>query len=80
MIKISQAITKNFIQKGMFHMAQLNQMELQNLRHMLGAHDTACEKMQTYAQQATDPQIKSFFEKSAQDAKSTKQQLMTFLQ
>lgn len=61
-------------------MAQLNQMELQNLRHMIGAHDTACEKMQTYAQQATDQQVKQFFEKSVEDAKCTKQQLMTFLQ
>ena len=55
-------------------------MELQNLRHMVGAHDTACEKLQTYAQQATDPQVKAYFEKSLQSAKSTKQQLMGFLQ
>ena len=61
-------------------MSQLNQMELQNLRHMVGAHDTACEKLQTYAQQATDPQVKAYFEKSLQSAKSTKQQLMGFLQ
>lgn len=60
-------------------MSELNQVELQNLRHMLGAHDTACEKLQTYAQQATDPQVRSFFEKSVQDAKNTKQQLLTFL-
>lgn len=61
-------------------MSQLNQMELQNLRHMIGAHDTAREKMQTYAQQATDQEVKAFFEKSAKDAENTKQQLMTFLQ
>ncbi|HAH78266.1 MAG TPA: hypothetical protein DEB16_02115 [Ruminococcaceae bacterium] len=61
-------------------MTQLNQMELQNLRHLVGAHDTACEKLQTYAQQATDPQVKAYFEKSLQGAKSTKQQLMNFLQ
>lgn len=60
-------------------MSQLNQVELQNLRHLIGAHDTACQKMQTYAQQATDPQVKAFFEKSAQNAQQTKQQLMTFL-
>lgn len=60
-------------------MSQLNQVELQNLRHLIGAHDTACEKMQTYAQQATDPQVKSFFSKAAQDAMSTKQKLMSFL-
>lgn len=60
-------------------MSQLNQIELQNLRHIIGAHDTAHQKLQTYAQQATDPQVKAFFEKSAQDAQNTKQKLMTFL-
>ncbi len=60
-------------------MSQLNQMELQNLRHMIGAHETAYQKMQTYAQQASDPQVKAYFEKSAQSAQSTKQKLMTFL-
>ncbi len=60
-------------------MSQLNQMELQNLRHLIGAHDTAYQKMQTYAQEASDPQIKSYFEKSAQGAMNTKQKLMTFL-
>lgn len=61
-------------------MAQLNQMELQHLRHLIGAHETASQKMQTYAQQATDPQVKSYFEKSAKDAQNTKQKLMSFLQ
>ena len=61
-------------------MSQLNQVELQNLRHLIGAHDTAYQKMQAYAQQATDPQIKAYFQKSAQDAQSTKQQLLSFLQ
>lgn len=60
-------------------MGQLNLVELQNLRHLIGAHDTACEKMKTYAEQSTDQQVKSFFEKSAQDAQSVKQQLMSFL-
>lgn len=60
-------------------MSQLNQIELQNLRHLIGAHDTAYEKMKTYAQQATDTQVKAYFEKSAQDAQNTKQQLMSFL-
>ena len=60
-------------------MSQLNQIELQNLRHIIGAHDTECEKMQVYAQQATDPQVKSYFEKSLKDAQTTKQQLLSFL-
>lgn len=61
-------------------MSQLNQSELQNLRHLIGAHDTAHQKMQSYAQHAQDPQVKAYFEKSAQDAQNTKQQLMSFLQ
>ncbi|MFT8887528.1 MAG: hypothetical protein ABF449_05225 [Ethanoligenens sp.] len=60
-------------------MSQLNQMELQNLRHMIGSHESAYQKLQDYAQQANDPQIKAFFEKSAQGAQSTKQKLMSFL-
>ncbi|MCX7615342.1 MAG: hypothetical protein N2Z65_06275 [Clostridiales bacterium] len=60
-------------------MSQLNHVELQSLRHLIGAHDNAVQKYQTYAQQCTDPQIKTYFEKSAQDAQKTKQQLMTFL-
>lgn len=60
-------------------MTQLNQMELQNLRHLIGAHETAYQKLSTYAQQCTDPQVKQLFQKSAQDAQNTKQKLMTFL-
>lgn len=58
---------------------QINQIELQNLRHLIGSHETAFQKLQTYAQQAMDPQVKQMFEKSAQDAKNTKQKLMSFL-
>ncbi|WP_129599827.1 hypothetical protein [Anaerophilus nitritogenes] len=61
-------------------MTQLNQLELQNIRHLIGSHETAYQKLQSYAQQATDPQIKQMFQQSAQDAQNTKQQLMSFLQ
>jgi len=60
-------------------MTQLNQQELQNLRHLIGSHETSAKKLQSYAQQATDPQVKQLFTKSAQDAQNTKQQLMSFL-
>ncbi|HHV59363.1 MAG TPA: hypothetical protein GXX49_03540 [Clostridiaceae bacterium] len=60
-------------------MAQLNQLELQNLRHLIGSHETAYQKLQTYAQQATDPKIKQMFQQSAQSAQNTKQKLMQFL-
>ena len=60
-------------------MAYLNQIELQHLRHLIGAHETAYQKLNTYSAQAVDPQIKQIFTKSAQDALNTKQKLMSFL-
>lgn len=60
-------------------MANLNQMELQNLRHLIGAQDTSYQKLNNYATQAVDPQIKQMFTKSAQDALNCKQKLLSFL-
>lgn len=60
-------------------MPNLSQVELQHLRHLIGAHTTAYEKLNTYSSQAVDPQIKQMFSKSAQDALNTKQKLMSFL-
>lgn len=60
-------------------MANLNQLELQNLRHLIGAHCTIEKKLNFYAQQCTDPQLKQMLTKDAQDAKTNKDKLMTFL-
>lgn len=60
-------------------MSDLNQVELQNLRHLIGAHETAYQKLNAFSSQAVDPQIKQLFTKSAQDALNTKQKLMSFL-
>lgn len=60
-------------------MSNLTQVELQNLRHIIGAHETAYQKLNAYASQATDTQIKEMFSKSAQDALNTKQKLIGFL-
>jgi len=60
-------------------MANLNQVELQNLRHLIGAHDTSYQKLNNYANQCVDPQIKQMFTKAAQDSLDTKQKLLTFL-
>ena len=54
-------------------MANLTQVELQNLRHLIGAHETSYAKLTTYADASVDPQIKQMFTKSAQDALNTKQ-------
>ena len=60
-------------------MANLSQVELQNLRHLIGAQDTTYDKLTTYADNAVDPQIKLIFNKSAQDTLNTKQKLLYFL-
>ena len=59
-------------------MEEISILDLQNLRHLNGGCDTNHCKMQAYAQEATDMKIKQFFEKSAQSALQTKQQLMQF--
>ncbi len=61
-------------------MANLSELELQNLRHLIGGYDTTHCKMKEYAAGATDSQVKQFFEKGAQSAMNNKQQLMKFLQ
>ena len=60
-------------------MPNLNQAELQHLRHLIGAHETSYQKLNTYASQCVDPQIKQMFTKAAQDSLNTKQKLLTFL-
>ena len=60
-------------------MTNLTQVELQNLRHLIGAHETAYQKLNAFSTQAVDPQIKQIFTKSAQDALNTKQKLLSFL-
>ena len=60
-------------------MAKLTHVELQNLRHLIGAQDTNYQKLTNYANTCVDPQIKQLFTKSAQDSLNTKQKLMSFL-
>jgi hypothetical protein len=61
------------------HMSNITQLELQNLRHLIGAHDTTHCKLTAYAAAAMDEQVKQYFTKSAQCAMDTKQKLMGFL-
>lgn len=61
-------------------MANLSELDLQNLRHLMGGYDTTHCKMKEYAEGATDPKVKQFFEKGAKSAMENKQALMKFLQ
>ena len=60
-------------------MSTLNQMELQNLRHFIGAQEISYNKLINYADNSVDPQIKQVFNKAAQDALNSKQKLISFL-
>ena len=57
----------------------LAELELQNLRHLIGGYDTPHCKMQEYAECAQDAKVKQFFEKGAKSAMENKQALMDFL-
>lgn len=61
-------------------MANLNELELQNLRHLIGGHCTIEKKLTDYAEQCTDPELKDMLMKDAEDAKASKAKLMQFLQ
>ena len=60
-------------------MANLTQIELRNLRHLICMEDTAFKKLSNYADYAVDPQIKQVFNKAAQDALNGKTKLVSFL-
>ncbi|MCY6485137.1 hypothetical protein OW763_12390 [Clostridium aestuarii] len=60
-------------------MEQLNQMELQNLRHLIGSHQTMNCKLNDYANQCQDQQIKQMFQQAAASAQQTAQNLMGLL-
>lgn len=60
-------------------MANISEIDLQNLRHLIGGLENDQLKMADYATQCTDQEVKQFFQQSAQSAGETKQQLMQFL-
>lgn len=61
-------------------MTNLTELDLQNLRHLILGCETNHCKMQEYSKTVQDPKVQQFFQKSAQSAMQTKQQLMQFLQ
>lgn len=61
-------------------MSNLNQLELQNLRMLIGEQENSYAKLIHYADTAVDPQIKQILNKAAQDALNSKEKLMSFLE
>lgn len=60
-------------------MAQITEIDLQNLRHLIGDCENSYCKMTAYANDATDAKVKQFFKNAATDATNNKKELMTFL-
>ena len=65
--------------KEEFFMSELSELDVQNLRHLSGGSEPCHAKFTAYAEQATDTQVKQYFQQAAQSAKENKQQLMGFL-
>ncbi|HAH96125.1 MAG TPA: hypothetical protein DHD79_09270 [Firmicutes bacterium] len=61
-------------------MSQLNQMELQNLRHLIGTEIVKARKFQDYSQQASDQALKNYFSQQATQAQRDADTIMSFLQ
>jgi len=57
----------------------LTELELENLRHMIGGHSTIANKLEAYAQNCSDPELKGLLERDAQSAMQSRQQLLNFL-
>lgn len=60
-------------------MSDLNEVELQNLKHLIGMLETNRCKMTAYADSTNDKQVKQFFSDAAKDAGDAGKQLMKFL-
>lgn len=71
---------QSFFYQEVIQMANLSELDLQNLRHLMGGYDVTHCKLKEYAECATDEKVKQFFEKGAQSAMQNKQQLMEYLQ
>lgn len=60
-------------------MNNLNKLELQSLRHLIGSHTNLVTKLYCYAEQCDDEETVMMFKKAANDANETKNKLMGFL-
>jgi hypothetical protein len=61
-------------------MNNLNKLELQNLRHLIGSHTNLVTKLQYYAEKCDDDEAVQMFNKAANDVDNTKNKLIGFLE
>ena len=60
-------------------MQGLKQSELNWIRESVSAHNMTASKLDTYANQVQDPQIKQMFTKASTDARQAAQKLLQML-
>jgi len=60
-------------------MQGLKQSELNWIREVVSSHNMTASKLNTYAEQVQDPQIKQMFSKAATGAKQAAQNLIQML-
>lgn len=60
-------------------MSEISILDLQNLRHLIGGFETSQCKMQDYASEAKDPEIRKLFQDAADSAMKNRQDLMKCL-
>jgi len=60
-------------------MQNLKQSELNWIREVVSAHNMTACKLDTYANQVQDPQIKQMFSKASTEAKQAAQNLLQML-
>lgn len=60
-------------------MPNLSQMEFNFIREIAGCHITSASKLTEYAEKCSDGQIKQMFQKAAQDATKSAQNLAQML-
>ena len=60
-------------------MSEISILDLQNLHHLIGGFETSQCKMQDYASEANDPEIRKLFQDAADSAMKNRQDLMKFL-
>ena len=61
-------------------MPGLNQLELQELRHLIGAEECAGKQLGLFAQNCQDPQLRAYLQDAATKAAQSSRTLLGFLQ
>ena len=62
-------VVRSMENKEVFFMSQLSELDVQNLRHLIGGSETCKAKFEAYAENATDSRVKQYFQQGAHSAK-----------